>query len=346
MIKMKIGIVGCGAISKRVHIPNFRKMDDTEIVAIADINENAVNSCSRDFNIPNAYINYNEMLEKSEIDLVSICTPNFLHKDVAIAAANAGKHILIEKPLALSVKECEEILDAVDKNGVKLCVVQNYRYFPAVQDAKKIILDHNIGKIISIYGQGHVFPPAQWSSSTWFYEKYGLLYDFGSHLIDMALWLNPSKVKGVYASGGNLEGEFDIIDHAQIMLQFDDNSLATLDLSWMTGMMDIYVNIQGTGGSLKLDVRNSNLQELHGYWTPIDDIISTSKKIIKVTGGVLTGNYFLGATQFHEIIIKEFIESIKRNSNVPVSGKEGKNVVEVIEASIKSLERNTYINLE
>ena len=348
---MRVGIIGAGIQAKVAHLPTFSKIAGVEVIGIADINEKSAKLLSKKFNIPNVYTDYNDLIENDSVDLISICTPHHLHRQMAVDCALAGKHILIEKPMATTVKDADEIIRAVKENNVKLCVVQNYRLFPAIKESKRIINNGRIGEIISMHGYVHVFQPFGSRSSLWILREgsAGIIEDFGSHLIDIILYLNDfNKIKKVFAIGGNFGGNLDLIVHCQIMIEFENKSIATLDLSSISGAKEIAVFIHGTGGQLHIDVRNDFLRETHQYDTPLDDLSLTLAKLSKITRGIINGTYFIGAKTYYFEIITSFITSIEKNSKILITGEECRNTALIIESALKSMkeQRQIIINEE
>jgi len=343
---MRVGIIGAGIQARVSHLPTFSKIEGVEVTGIADINEESAKLLAKKFNIPNVYTDYHDLIEKDSIDMVSICTPHHLHKQMAVDCASAGKHILIEKPMATTVKDADEILQAVKENNVKLCVVQNYRLFPSIKESKRRINRGRIGEIISMHGYGHVFQSFGSRSTPWILREgsAGIIEDFGAHLIDIILYLNNfNKIKKVFAIGGNFGGNLDSIVHCQIMIEFENRSVATLDLSYLSGAKEIAVFIHGTGGQLHIDVRNDFLRETHQYDTPLDDLSFTLAKLSKITKGIINKTYFLGPKMYHFEIIKSLINSIEKNSKVIITGEEGRNTALVIESALKSIKEQRQI---
>lgn len=340
---MQVGIIGAGIQARSAQLPAFKRLDEVEVTGIADINEKAANALAKKFQIPEVYTDYHHLINNPDIELVSICTPNHLHKEMAVECAEAGKHILIEKPMTTNLKDAEEILKATKDNNVKLSVVQNYRFFPVIKEAKNRIMEGRIGEIISIHAYGHLLQnfDRSWSLIE---GSFGVLEDFGPHLIDIILYLNDfNDIKKVYATGGNFNGHLDIIVRAVVMVEFVDGAYATLDLSWVSGAKEVGLYVQGTGGLLHVDVRNNHSREIHQYSTPLDDLSSTISKVKTIAGGALNGSYFRGAKSYYSELIKEFIESIENNKEVPVTGEEAKKTVQVIECAYRSIKENRPI---
>lgn len=343
---MRVGIIGAGIQAKNAHLPVYSNLDEVEVVGIADINEKSAKLLSKKFNIPDVYTDYHDLIGNDTVDLISICTPHHLHKQMAVDCALAGKHILIEKPMATTVKDADDILQAVKENNVKLCVVQNYRLFPMIKESKRRINNGRIGDIISIHGYGHVFQSFGSRSSPWIFREgsAGIIEDFGAHLIDIILYLNDfNRIKKVFASGGNFGGNLDLIVHCQIMIEFENKSTATLDLSYLSGAKEIAVFIHGTGGQLHVDIRNDFLRETHQYDTPLDDLSLTLAKLSKIAKGIINKTYFWGPKMYYFEIIKSFINSIEKNSKVLITGEEGRNTTLIIESALKSIKEQRQI---
>ena len=346
---MRVGIIGAGIQAKVSHLPTFSKIDGVEVIGIADINEKSAKLLSKKFNISNVYTDYHDLIKNDEVDLISICTPHHLHKQMAVDCALAGKHILIEKPMTTTVKDADEILQAVKENNVKLCVVQNYRLFPAIKESKRKINNGRIGEIISMHGYGHVFQSFGSRSSPWIFREgsAGIIEDFGSHLIDIILYLNSfNRVKKVFAIGGNFGGNLDLIVHCQIMIEFENRTVATLDLSYLSGAKEIAVFVHGTGGQHHIDVRNDFLRETHQYDTPLDDLSLTLAKLNKIMRGVINGTYFIGPKLYHSEIISSIINSIEKNSQILIPGEECRNTALIIESALKSIKEQRQIMVD
>lgn len=344
---MIVGIVGAGAIARRGHLPTYRAIPETEVIGIADIDRALAARVAEDFRIPRYSSTCEELLQDDSIQLVDICTPSQTHLKMVKIAAEAGKHILVEKPLAISLKDALEIQRLVNDNGTKLCVVQNYRYFPAAIAARKRILQGYLGKIVTIHGVGLVSFPTHWTLGTWPYHQGGALYDFGPHLIDMILWMKDfAPVKKVYASGGDFsQGNMDFVNYAVINMEFEDGSVAVADISWVTGVAFKFVlDIYGTGGNLFLDVRNNIFYEVRGFPVPFDDIKFFFKKMWRIGTGVLNSSYFKGANAYYKPLIYDFINAVKKGGEIPVTVEQAVMTNTVLDAARLSIFNKRPIN--
>lgn len=313
------------------------------------MNEMAAKRLAKKFQIPQWYTRYEDLVKDDSIELVDICTPPQVRLEVIQLAAEEGKHILVEKPLATSLYEAIKIYEAVKKHDVKLNVVQNYRYFPSVDKVKERVSRGYLGNIISIQGSALTLHPADSTKSTWLYHYGGVLYDFTPHLIDMLLWINDSPVEKVFAFGGDITGgNMGFINHAQILLEFKNKSVAVADVSWLTAILGVRftINIHGAGGHILFDVRNDNFTEFHGMQTPLDELNNSLKKVMKFAKGAITGSYFKGAAAFHRTLIMDFVDSIKKNTEPPVPVEQGVMVNAVLEAAKESIIQNKPIHIK
>lgn len=148
-----IGMIGVGGISNH-HARGYLSHEGAKIVAVADLSSELAEEKRRAFQADNSYSDYNLLLKDDKVDAVDICLPNFLHREVTIAAAEAGKHVLVEKPMATSPKECEEMISAARKNGVKLMVGHNQIFYPPHEETKRLI-ESEIGTPILLLTRLH-----------------------------------------------------------------------------------------------------------------------------------------------------------------------------------------------
>jgi len=340
-----VGIIGCGAIARRGHLPAFKAIKNVEVSSVADMNKEVALRVAKEFKIPKYYENYKEILEDPSIDLVSICTPTPTHYQLILEAAQKGKHILVEKPLCLTINEAKKILQVVRKNDVKLCVVKNFRYFPEVRKALKRARTGYLGRIVSIQASALTPFPVVWTRSTWLYHKFGVLTDFAPHLVDLILLFVNSEVTRVNAFGGDFLHTSGFINYAQIQMEFENDAIATIDLSWLTGTSISCINIHGTGGHIFLDVRNNYFYELHGIPTPIDDFKNFTRKFFKTVRGILRKELLIGQLGSYFPLIKDFIKSIQENRKPPIAPEEAFRVVQVLDAARLSLEKKSVINV-
>ena len=182
------GIVGFGKIGPR-HKEKIEENNHCTLKAICDIDKTVLNKIEDDK--VKLYQDYYEMLNRDDIDIVSVCTPNYLHKDIIIDALNTGKHVMCEKPLAMNLAEAREILDAANAHPELVSQITfEYRYQPAMMRAKKLIEEGLLGRVFSVriayLHSGYIDSnrPISWRL-TKEYGGGGALYDLSSHVIDI-----------------------------------------------------------------------------------------------------------------------------------------------------------------
>jgi UDP-N-acetylglucosamine 3-dehydrogenase len=344
---MKVCIVGCGAVARRMHIPVFQSLPEVEIVSVVDTDENLAKKVANEFKISNYFTDYKKALNSDKVDLVSICTPSFTHAEIIIHASEMGKNILVEKPLTLDLEEGKKAIEAVKNSGVQLCVVFNYRSVKVVQQIRKQLLSGKVGRIVSMIGTAHTPFPSSWTSGRWLYHEGGALDDFGPHLIDLLLWLNPSRLESVLAQGGDFTGGFDFISHIQLSMKFKDTSLAVADISWLNDAFMFALEAHGTAGRISCDVRNGRWYETHGQVTsPLEELTRTARDSLKMMTSIASGKYFRGGIDYHSQIIGDFVKSILSKSPPPVTGEEALMVTAVSAAAKQSLKKQQTVFMD
>jgi len=148
MDKLKVAVVGCGFVAQKRHIPSFLRLKkDVSMCAVCDLNLDLARSVANRFNIPNAYSDLSEMLSKEKPDVVDVCTPPKAHAPVAIEAMEHGCHVLLEKPMAPSLSDCDRMIQASRKYGVKLSIVHNERFYPPFLKAEELVKSGAIGEL-------------------------------------------------------------------------------------------------------------------------------------------------------------------------------------------------------
>lgn len=250
MSKLRVAVIGCGGISETVHIPNYKKHPElVEVVAVCDPTIERAEKLAGKWNIPNVYADYKEMFEELEIDAVSVCTPNKFHADIAIAALEAGCHVLCEKPPATTVQEAKEM--ASTARGMKKILTYgfHYRHSPEVDLLKKYINNNELGNIYAAKSQAvrRRGIPGWGSFTNKELQGGGALIDIGVHMLDTTLYLmdypEPDLVLGVtYKKLGNREGvglmgewdwdNFQVEDMARGMIVFKDGSSISLEAAF------------------------------------------------------------------------------------------------------------------
>jgi predicted dehydrogenase len=268
MDKVRVGIVG-SKFAADFHCDSYARNDKAEIVAVAAIDN--LKEISEKWDIPKTYEDYNEMLKDKSIDLISVCVPNFLHHEVTVAAAKAGKHILCEKPLAITVEDAKEMIEVCRKEGVKLFYGEDWCFAPALMKVIEIVNEGAIGEVLYVKAKevhnGTHSPFAKNAK----YCGGGCLIHLAIHPIGWVLHFlgNEGKNKVVEIIGKVNGGSGDNYVHkdntgedwALGVMKFADGKHAFVEGNYITvGGMDDKVEIYGTEGVIKADLTfGSNL---------------------------------------------------------------------------------------
>jgi predicted dehydrogenase len=267
MHPIRFGIVGLGNWG-RVHADIYSSHPHSALVAVCDFNEKRAVEYGAAYGLRKVYVDYNEMMRDPEIDAVAVVTPDFAHCGPIVAAARMGKHIIVEKPLATTLKDLEEISEAVCKAGVTLMVDFHCRWYPPIVVARQNIENGALGNIISayirlndtIYVPTTMLPWAAKSSILWF---------LGSHAVDALRYMLDDEVERVYALSRSevLRGRgVDVPDIYQGILEFRGGAMASLECNWIVpnsnpGYNDFKVNILGSKGMINMDLTHNQLIE-------------------------------------------------------------------------------------
>ncbi len=262
MDKVRVGIVG-SKFAADFHCDSYNRDDRAEVVAVAAIDN--LKEISTKWGIPKTYEDYNEMFKDKSIDLISVCVPNFLHHDVTIAAAKAGKHILCEKPLATSVADAKEIVQVCRKEGVKLFYGEDWCFAPSLMKVIEIINEGAIGEVHYVKAkETHNGTHSPFAKNA----KYcggGSLIHLGIHPVGWILHFlsNGGKNKVVEVIGKVNGGSEDNYVHKDNtgedwglgVMKFASGQHAFIEGNYITvGGMDDKVEIYGTEGLIKVDL--------------------------------------------------------------------------------------------
>lgn len=267
--KLKMAIIGCGGIANGAHASNYEVIDNIEIVALCDIIPERTAAMKAKFKCcANAWecTDYMDIVNSPDVEAVDICTPNYLHAPIAIAALNAGKHVLTEKPDAMTVAEVEAMKEASEKSGKVLMAMRNNRFTPAALYAKKAIAEDEYGRFYA--GRcGWIRRRGIPGDGSWFADKSksggGPLIDLGVHMIDLAIFLMGSP-KPVSVSGSTFceianqkekGGLFNVEDLAMGFIKFDNGACLHIDFSWATNIEkeSRFVELRGTKAGIKIE---------------------------------------------------------------------------------------------
>ena len=264
---IRVGIIGSGGIAKAAHMPGYLATEGVQVVAACDVMPGRAQAFADEFGMPAAYDSYEEMLAKEDLDAVSVCTPNYAHKDATVAALKAGKHVLCEKPMAMSLDEANEMAAAAKDAGTILQIGLNWRFTSEAQLLRRYVEAGDLGDIY--YGEATCLRRRGIPSWGVFTQKRlqggGSLIDVGVHALDLTMWLmgNPKPVSvmgATYMAFGKRDDVvnpwgawdtkvFDVDDMGIGMIRFDNGATLILRASWAANLEDASGNrVIGTEG--------------------------------------------------------------------------------------------------
>ncbi len=336
MSRLRVAIVGTGLIAKKRHIPAFqRARNAAEIVALCDVNREAATATARSLGIAAAYGDVGEMLAEAKPDLVDVCTPPKTHVDVAVAAMHAGCHVLIEKPMALSVTDCDTIVEAAKRFGVSVCVVHSDLFYPPFLQARKLVRDGAIGEFRGM----RIFlstPTAYMTAREdhWAHRlPGGVLGETGPHAVYMSLAF-MERIEEVSADAIRaLPYAWSPFDDYRINL-VGPRGISSIALSYGSDQWAARVDILGATGTLELDLEGMCVvRHQRTALTPLAVGASLLRQSAQLLGGLVRNavTVALGRRRSpHDVILAQFLDSIRLKQAPPVTAEEGRAAVRVM----------------
>lgn len=343
--KIRVGIIGTGGIARAAHIPGYQKVPDCEVFACCDIVKQKAREVAKQFGIPHVFTDYRQMLEMDELDAVSVCTPNYLHKDPTIAALRAGKHVLVEKPLALNAKEGQAMVDAAKEAGKQLMCGLNNRFRAEAQALKRFIDNGLLGE--AYYARAQALRRRGIPGWGVFIEKDkqggGPLIDLGVHILDLTLYLmgypQPIAASGqTYTKFGHrddvlgLMGQWDpkkftVEDFGCGFIRFDNGATVYLETSF--------------AANLEADVFNTAILGDRGgcQLSPVKMFTEQNQTLLEMTPTSLR------PVKTHEVEMSLFVEAIRNDTPVPIPAEEALQVTKILDAIYQSAEKGREVKI-
>ncbi|MCJ8165656.1 Gfo/Idh/MocA family oxidoreductase [Pontibacter sp. E15-1] len=332
--KVGVGLIGSRFIST-IHAEALKKVADAEVLAVMSPTAGNAKSFAEKFNIPNYFTDLDEMLQMDALDMIVIGAPNYLHCDITLKIAEAGKHIVVEKPLSMNLEEADRMIAACHKANVKLMYAEELCFTPKYVRLKGLLDEGALGRpVLFKQSEKHDGPHAD---HFWDVERSGggVTMDMGCHGIQFFRWLHPGvPIKSVYAhmSTSVHQGKTKGDDNAIVILEFEDGVVAMMEESWTKlGGMDDRAEIHGSEGVAYADVLQGNSIQTYstkgvGY-------------AVEKAGSTVGWSY----TMYEEIWnygfpqeFEHFVDCVKNDTQPLVTGEDGKAVLEVIFAAYES----------
>lgn len=344
MEPVKVGVIGVGM--GRNHAMAYRDAAEADLVAVCDTDRGRMEHAAWETGARKLYDSADQLIADDEIEAVTVALPNALHAPVVIAALEAGRHVLCEKPLALNAEEGERMVETARRHGRKLMVNFNYRFQPTSQAVKRAVDDGTLGHVYfarSVWHRKRGIP----NLGGWFTRREmsggGALIDLGIHRLDLALWLmgypRPVSVTGAaYGFLGRQQGEqegktFDVDDLASAFIRFENGASLVLEASWASNSEkreDQWTQLYGTEAGAVLRNWDEGYQyEARLFLPRAGDVVAE----------VPSAPELIKSPQQH------FCRSIREDTEPMASGEQGLTVMRILDAVYRSAETGAEVRL-
>ena len=338
---IRFGIIGCGVIGP-THARSISEIEGARLVAVADVVEEKAQALAEMYEVE-AYTDYHQMLERKDIDVVSIATPSGMHADMGIAAARAGKHVIVEKPMDVRLDKADALIAACRDQGVKLCVISQHRFDRGIVDLRKAIQEGRLGTLA--FGGGYTqwyraqeyYDSGDWRG-TWALDGGGALMNQSIHYVDLLQYI-MGPVEEIHAfTARRAHVRIEVEDVSAASLKFKSGAIGVIE--GMTAAFpgfDARLEIFGSDGGVIIEndaVKEWRLRDGEDYLPPKEDIpliVGTSSADI----------WYLG----HRREIQDMVDAIREDRPPMVTGEEGRKPLEIILAIYESARTGQTIKL-
>lgn len=344
MRELSVGVVGCGYRATESHLPIYRETElPVTVECVCDLDRESAVRVSNRFDVPTVYGDVSEMMERTDPDIVDVCTPPQAHFPVALEAIRNGCHVFVEKPLALSVEDCDELIRAAEDRGIKLGVMHNMLYNEPFRAAKRRIFANEIGEVTGI--RTLLTNPRNGRLSKrdhWYHDlPGGILTETLPHLSYLALDLMDS-VDDITVTARQAVG-FGWAPHDEFEILFENPDIMCSNrISYSGPLRTMRIDILGTDGHLQVDMMANalysfDLTDMSALSLGVESLRQIGQRVRRLlsnVAAVVTGD----ATTGSRVVVEGFIKSVLRDQDPPVDGEDGLRSVTVLEEAIRQYE--------
>lgn len=312
MSKLRVGIVGCGKIFP-MHAYSLKDRDDVELVAISDLNEEKLDQWTTRLGV-HGYFDYKQMMDTENLDVIHICTPHYLHKEMMIEALNRDIHVVGEKPATINYEDYLEVMEVYNKKDKALAISFQNRYNPASLEIKKVLEEKQIGKILSARARltwnrsDEYYGQSDWKG-TWEKEGGGVLIDQAIHTLDLLNWFLDRPVSDIEISMGRRgHSKIEVEDYVEGVIEYNNELIASIQfINHYAVDSPIEIEIVGEKGIIKLigDVAHIDFLDGRNYSIGRDPLDQFNIDGIKQYWGV-----------GHKHFIKDFYDTLIQGDKV------------------------------
>lgn len=346
-MKVKWGVLGAAGIADRRTLPGMMLANNAELVAVMEINKELAEKIRAKYNAKKAYDNVDDLINDEEIEAIYIASPVIFHKEQAIKAAKAKKHILVEKPLALTVQEGMEVLEVCRDNGVLVAAGLMMRYHAYHQKMKEIVESGRLGKVVSCRAQLTCWYPDM--PGNWRQKKStsggGALMDMGVHCIDLIQYITGGKATKIAGLIGTKTFKYEVEDSSSVIFELDNGAFCYVDSNFnipdaaARGRFEIY----GTKGSM---LAEGTISQVEGGKLDVvlsDDSLAYDAQQDRVD--VSTVDIEVEFGNMYTKQIESFSNSILNGSKIEVPVEDAIQVQSLIEAAYESSESGRFVEV-
>ncbi|MTI59424.1 MAG: Gfo/Idh/MocA family oxidoreductase [Firmicutes bacterium] len=341
MSKLKFALVGCGRIAKK-HTEALNNIHDAELVTVCDIKEGRAREYGDKYDIP-YYTNYDKMLQNENIDVVNILTPSGFHAEHTIDIVKKyKKHIVCEKPMALKLKDADNVIRVCDENGVRLFVVKQNRYNLPVQKLREALEKGRFGKLVMgtvrvrWARHQHYYDMDEWRG-TWAMDG-GVLTNQASHHIDLLEWMMGQPIE-VSAQTATRLVDIEVEDTGVVIIKFENGALGVIEATTATRPKDLEGSLSILGERGAVEIGGFAVNEMK-VWQ-FEDGEEDDKKVLEQFKENPPNVYGFGHIRYLEHVI----DCIKNNKKALVDGIEGRKSLELINAIYEAAETGKNVKL-
>jgi myo-inositol 2-dehydrogenase/D-chiro-inositol 1-dehydrogenase len=334
---VKLGLIGCGNVAENRHLPALQSLSDAEVVAVADISQDRLNQVADKFHVEKRYADFQALLSDPAVGAVAICVPAQFHVQVALAALDAGKHLFIEKPLALSLNETDRLIERAAQSPYKVMVGFNLRWHRLMRQAREIIQRGTLGSLKLIHSV--ISSRFRENEPEWVRRRElggGVLVELAVHSFDLWRFLLQSEIEEVFAMSRS--GRWDD-ETATVTARLANGVLATAVLSKGTGENN-ETEIYGQNGHLYISSYRFDGLEflpsssfLGSVRTRLHKMAHTVKELPQAASAIRQGGDFVAS---YPAEWRHFIDAIQQDKPVESTLEDGRRALQVVLAAVES----------
>ncbi len=330
--ELRVGVVGTGAIAQIVHLPLLKELPGARVEALCDIHDHKAHALAERLDIPHVFRTDEEMLGSDVVDAVVICTPNHLHEELAIAALEAGKHVMVERPLALTAKGAAAVIRAAERADRTLMVAFNNRFRPDTRGLKSFVTSGELGDIFTIHGTWFN-RKVRLRRKTWRHTREaggGAFMDLGVQVLDLCLWMLDYPEATRVCAHLNPGEDMDVEDAAAVLIRLKNGGTISVQVTWslLADRDRHHVRLLGTAGTASTEPLKVVREAEHG-------MLDVTPQIAPGLENAYTASYREELRQFVQASLGKVAVKLPR---------EQINVMRIVEKVYQSAEEGTEVH--